>query len=97
MLDIETFENGGNVLDTDLWKAQNLLMTNKAYLYYLPEFGVTMDMFFSQEYNIQFESFKAYITDTMVQNGINIVKMATMLDRFLNTLILTIGGNKYGI
>lgn len=94
MLDIETLNNGGRVIDSDLFKAQNLLTTQKGSLYYLSEFGINLDMFFSQNYNIQFESFKSYITDAMAQNGINIVGLGQSIETFTNTLLLTIGGSK---
>lgn len=94
MLDIESLDNGGRVRDTDLWKAENLLLTNVGSLYYLPAFGIDMGLFFSQDYNIQFESFMASVTDTMVQNGIDITKITNQIDAFLNSVIMTIGGNE---
>jgi hypothetical protein len=94
MIDIETVIDGGKVRDTDLWKAENLLTTNQGSLYYLPEFGINLDLFFSQGYNIQFESFKAYVTNAMVQNGISIARISETIDRFLNTMILMIGGSQ---
>lgn len=97
MLDIETLIDGGRVIDTDLFKAQNLLYTQNGSLYYLPTFGIDLSLFFSQDYNIQYESFKAYVTDSMVQNGINIVKIDESISKFINTMILTIGGNKNGL
>lgn len=94
MLDIETVIDGGSIRDTDLWKAENLLTTNQGSLYFLPEFGINLDLFFDQGYNIQFESFKSYVTNAMVQNGISIVRISETIDRFLSTMILMIGGSK---
>lgn len=97
MLDIETFIDGGRVIDTDLFKAENLLSTQTGSLYYLFSFGINLSIFFTQEYNVQLDSFRAYVIDNLVQNGINLAKIASSIDKFLSTMILTIGGNKNGI
>lgn len=97
MLDIETILNGGTFKDSDIFKANNILTTQIGSLYFLPEFGIDIDLFFSQDYSIQFESFQSYITDKMVQAGINISKINTSIDTFTRGIIMTIGGSKNAV
>jgi len=97
MIDFYTFEDGGQILETDVFKAENLLSTNIGSLYFLPLFGISMDLFFDQDYNIQFESFSAYITDTMVNFGIDILSTRKQIDKFISELIMNIGDTKNAI
>ena len=92
MIDIETMASGGKTNDTDLFKAKNLLTTQIESLYFLPKFGIDLDMFFSQDYNIQFNSFKSYIADKIAQNGINIAENPDVdFTDFVKTITINIG------
>ena len=97
MLDFYRFDNGGETRETDVFKAENLLSTNLGVLYYLPLFGISMDLFFDQNFNIQFESFSAYITDTMVNFGIDIVSTQKEIDTFISALIMNIGDTQNAV
>ena len=85
------------VLDTDNFKAYNIITTQIGSLYFEPDFGIDLSVFLDTSYNIQFSSFYAYVTDRLVNGGVDIKSMTTSLDELLNTVIMQIGGKTNGI
>lgn len=74
------------VADTLIYKARNILSTQIGYLAYAPTFGIDYDLFFSQDYNIQTETFKAYAISKLAENGMNPLEVLTQ-DNNLDTIL----------
>ena len=97
MIDIVTLASGGALRDTAVYKAENLLNTQLGDLYYLPEFGIDLNLIFDQSIEIQAEAFKSYITDVMVINGIDILELQSDIDKFLSTLTIKLGDSSNAV
>lgn len=97
MIDIQTLFNGGEVINSDIYKAENLLLTQQGSLYFNPDFGIDMALFFNQNFDIQFETFVSYINNVMVANNIDILSLNVGIDKFASEIILKIGGESYGV
>jgi len=70
-----------------LQKAKNILSSQIGSLVYAPEFGIDYDLFFSSDYEIQNETFRAYAVSKLSENGINtqeILQQDSNLDQILN-------------
>lgn len=83
MIDIVSAnENGLGVFDTQVGKAGNLLAVQLGYLEYLPDFGIDLEYFLSEDFRFQNESFKAYLVERLATNGINISQVLEILETF---------------
>ena len=58
--------------DTDLYKAKNILSIQVTDVYYAPELGIDLRRFMNPDIKIQFETFRSYTIQQMVQQGVRI-------------------------
>jgi len=89
MLDIIKIEDGEDltVLDSVVMKAGNILGTQIGYLEYVPEtFGVDLKYFLQSNFQIQNESFKAYLVERLTQYQVNVSDCITTFNAFFNRL-----------
>ena len=96
MKDISGLKNG-QVIDTGIYKAYNMITTQVDTLYYNPTFGIDLAIFFDNTYNIQFDSFYAYVTDRLVNGGVDIKSLSSSLEKLTREVIMEIGGSNNGI
>lgn len=87
MIDIKTFcgaptNCGGVVEDTPVYKAQNIFTTQIGFLKYAAAFGLDLATFFSEEYQIQTQSFMAYATKKLAENYISPSTVSNYLTTF---------------
>lgn len=81
MIDIVSAENGQDlgVYDTQQGKAANILSVQVYSLEYIPTFGIDIKYFLSEDFNFQNESFRAYIVETLANNGINVAEVTEQI------------------
>lgn len=73
--------------DTDVYKARNILSVQKTNTYYRPDLGIDLRRFIDPNVKIQFETFRSYTLQEMVQQGVRIdavLEMQEKLDKELN-------------
>lgn len=58
--------------DTDVYKARNILSVQKTNTYYRPDLGIDLKRFIDPKVKIQFETFRSYTLQEMVQQGARI-------------------------
>ena len=58
--------------DTDVYKARNILSVQKTNTHYRPELGINLKRFIDPNVRIQFETFRSYTLQEMVQQGVRI-------------------------
>lgn len=58
--------------DTDVYKARNILSVQKTNTYYRPDLGIDLRRFIDPDVKIQFETFRSYTLQEMVQQGVRI-------------------------
>ncbi len=86
-LDIVKIENGKDleVVDTVVSKAGNILGTQVGYLEYVPPtFGVDLKYFLQTEFQIQNESFKAYLIERLTQHQVNVSDCLSTFETFVS-------------
>ena len=73
--------------DTDLYKARNILSVQKTNTYYRPDLGIDLRRFIDPNVRIQFETFRSYTLQEMVQQGARmdaVLEIQKNLDKKLN-------------
>lgn len=58
--------------DTDVYKARNILSVQKTNTHYRPDLGIDLRRFIDPTVRIQFETFRSYTLQEMVQQGVRI-------------------------
>lgn len=58
--------------DTDVYKARNILSVQKTNTHYRPDLGIDLKRFIDPNVKIQFETFRSYTLQEMVQQGARI-------------------------
>lgn len=77
MIDIMYLEDGKDLgtADTQTSRAANILSIQLGSLEYWPQGGIDLDYFLSESFQFQVESFKAYLIETLANNGINVASV----------------------
>lgn len=78
--------------DTDLYKAKNILSIQVTDVYYAPELGIDLRRFMNPDIKIQFETFRSYTIQQMVQQGVRIndaLEIQQKLDKDLEYSVST--------
>lgn len=73
--------------DTDVYKARNILSVQKTNTHYRPDLGIDLRRFIDPNVRIQFETFRSYTLQEMVQQGVRIdavMEVQQNLDKELN-------------
>lgn len=63
--------------NTDVYKARNILAVQKTNTHYRPDLGIDLRRFIDPNVRIQFETFRSYTLQEMVQQG---VRMESVLE-----------------
>jgi len=82
MIDIVSAETGQDLglFDTQTQKAANILSKQLGSLEYAPNLGIDLEYFLTNDFKIQTESFKAYCTEVLANNGINVNEVIETVD-----------------
>jgi hypothetical protein len=94
MLDIDINDGKGKLIDSDIYKATNLLETPINHLYYQPDFGLDYDVFFNQDFDIQFETFKSIASDVLVRWGVNVINHKSELEPLYEKMKIYVGSTR---
>ena len=91
MIDIVSVPNGTNgddigVLDTQTFRAANILSVQLGDLEYAPNIGIDLKYFLSEDFRFQNESFKNYLIEVLANNGINVASVMQTIDNLFVTL-----------
>lgn len=73
--------------DTDVYKARNILSVQKTNTHYRPDLGIDLKRFIDPKVKIQFETFRSYTLQEMVQQGARmdaVLEVQKNLDKELN-------------
>lgn len=85
MIDIVGILEGDlNFVDTQTQKAKNILSVQLGSLEYIPDFGVDIAYFLSEEFKFQTESFKSYLIQVLAVNGINVATLTDTIHNLFN-------------
>lgn len=76
--------------DTDVYKAENILMVQLGALYYEQDFGIDLTRFIDPGVEIQLETFRAYTVDRLIANGVQVYTVQTVVDKFMAKINYTI-------
>lgn len=73
--------------DTDVYKARNILAVQKTNTHYRQDLGIDLKRFIDPNVRIQFETFRSYTLQEMVQQGVRIdavLEYQQKLDKEIN-------------
>lgn len=73
--------------NTDVYKARNILSVQKTNTHYRPDLGIDLKRFIDPDVKIQFETFRSYTLQEMVQQGARmdaVLEVQQNLDKELN-------------
>jgi len=93
MQDIVEIADGKDLglADSPVGKAGNLLSVQIGSLEYAPEFGVDFKFFLQSQFQIQNESFKAYLVERLAFNQINVSEIFEQIESLSEKLIFFVG------
>ncbi len=92
MIDITSLSAAGmGVLDTVAPRAANVLSIQIGALEYIPDFGIDLAYFMSEEFRFQNESFKAYLVERLASYGINVSSMPETFESLYTNLTVYVG------
>lgn len=76
--------------DTDLYKGRNILDVQKYDTYYEPELGIDKRRFLDPDIRIQFETFRSYTLQEMVQQGVRLDNVIELQQKLYKELDYTV-------
>lgn len=75
--------------DTSVPRGTNLLSIQQGNLLFNPDWGIDLEFYLSEKFQIQNESFKAYLQQRLSQEGIGVSEMSDQVENLYS--IYTIG------
>lgn len=93
MNDINDTPNGSDmkISNTIVPKAANVLSVQIQSLEYAPDFGVDLKYFLNSEFEIQNESFKAYLVQRLSESQINVTSVLETIESLYSTYLFSVG------
>lgn len=87
MIDVHYNEDQPDLLvsDTEVYKATNVLSVQLGALEYLSDFGIDLEYFLTEDIEFQDASFQGYLITSLANEGLNVAKLTTVLDRLFQT------------
>jgi len=81
-------------IDSDTGKAANVLSVQLGSLNHLPEFGIDLDYFLTEDIEFENESFQAYMIQVLTDNGINVSKSIETVESLYRKYTLSVSSNE---
>lgn len=96
MIDIISSHDGFDlgVFDTDVERAKNILSIQIGSLTYIPDFGIDLKYFLSEDFVFQNESFQAYLVDRLANYAVNVSSVVQLIEELYMKLTFNIGTNQ---
>ncbi len=92
--DIVSFEGSDlGVQQSEAPRAGNILSIQIGELEYAPDLGIDLRYFLESEFRIQNESFKAYLVQRLLEQGINGVGVLETIEAVFNQFTFNIGNS----
>ncbi len=93
MLDIIEIEDGEDltVFDSIVSKAGNVVAVQLGALEYSPLFGVDLRFFLQSEFQIQNDSFKAYIVQRLTESQVNVAQVLDTIEALFTKYTYYVG------
>jgi hypothetical protein len=91
MKDITTISTDLNIVDTQVYKAKNVLQTQLGTLEYAPDFGVDIAFFIDEEFQFQNDSFKSYLIQRLAEHHVNVNQVLELLETFVLQFTFIVG------
>lgn len=82
-----------NFSDSQIWKANNILITQLGSLHYAQNVGVDIDTYLIGETVLQTETFRTHIIEQLINNNIVISSLDTEISKFVDNYLITVGEN----
>jgi hypothetical protein len=96
MMDIVEIPTDGRdlkLVDSDIMKAGNVVTVQLGSLEYAPDFGSDLRYFLETNFEIQSESFKAYLIERLTQSQVNVTQVISVIDTLFEKHTFLIGGS----
>lgn len=93
MTDIQSIDTDIKLLDTVIYRADNLLKTQIGKLVYAADFGIELDFFLNADFEISTLVFENYIQQVIGEYGISIIAVEKIVEKFKDKLKLTLTDN----
>jgi hypothetical protein len=94
MIDITSVGTDLGVLDTQVPRAGNILNVQIESLEYAKDFGIDLRFFLREDFQVQNESFKAYLIERLVNYGINLKSVTESVETLFTNLTFNIGADQ---
>lgn len=82
------------LVSSELPRAANLIEVQLGCLYYQPDWGVDLEYFLNPDYEIQSESFEAYLLQRIGFWGMNVVNFIANQKPFIRQMVFSFGQSK---
>lgn len=94
MIDIVSAEDGLDlgIYNTQTTKAANVLSIQLGSLEYLPEFGIDLAYFLSENVEFQNQSFLSYLVQVLASNSINVSSVIDVVHKLYHEYLFEISG-----
>ena len=80
MIDISTVGTDVEMVNSQVYRAKNILNTQINTLYYALDLGIDLDYFLSEDFVFQNESFRSYLIQRLASFSINIVDIVSSIN-----------------
>lgn len=92
MIDITSISNGDiTLIDTQVYKAKNVLQCQLGSLEYAKDFGIDLEFFLDPDLQFQNDSFKAYLIQRLSESHVNVNEVLESLEDFILKFIFSVG------
>lgn len=93
---VSTNGNDLGIFKTDVGRAGNVLSVQLTTLEYVQSFGVDLKFFLESEFQMQNESFKAYLVERLLAHQVNVVNAIETIESLYRTFVFGIGDTNPG-
>jgi hypothetical protein len=96
MMDIVELNEGEDmkVYDSIVSKAGNVLAVQIGALEYAQDFGVDLRFFLTTDFQLQTESFKAYLVQRLIEHQVNVAKVLDSVQTLVNKYNYLVGDTR---
>lgn len=84
------------IFESDVPRATNILSVQLGSLEYAKDLGIDMAYFLQESFQIETESFKAYLIETLANRGINVNDVREVVDKLSTKFIFEVGTEDNG-
>jgi hypothetical protein len=94
MIDITEITDDMGVLDTAVFRAQNVLAVQLGSLSYAPDLGIDLNYFLSEDFQFQNESFRAYLLQRLAEQSVDVLSVTEAVNALFTKFTFEISGGE---